>query len=64
MAENNQKMRELGIRDAGDLDIEHDTLTDDDETKGTPQDLHKEAAAEKKETKIEAPKEVQKELAH
>ena len=57
-------MRDLGIRDPGELDIEHDGLVDDDEAKGIPQDFHKEAVAEKKETKIEAPKQVQKEPKH
>ena len=57
-------MRDLGMRDPGDLDIEHDGLVDDDEARATPQELHKEAVVEKKETKIEAPKEVQKEPKH
>jgi hypothetical protein len=47
LAENHEKMRELGIRDAGDLDIEHDGLVDDDETKPTPQALRQEAAEKK-----------------
>ena len=59
MAENEKKMRQLGIRDAGDLDIEHDGLVDDDESKGATLDSHKEALVEKKETKSEAPKEIQ-----
>ena len=57
-------MRDLGIRDPGELDIEHDGLVDDDETKGATLDSHKDALAEKKETKSEAAKEAPKEPEH
>lgn len=65
MEENEGKMRALGIRDAGDLDIEHDGLTgEDEEARAAPQALHKEAVVQKKETKIEAPKQAKKQPKH